>query len=109
MSRKTVKVITPNETHFYTTRGFAKQMLRAGSAKVVNQRPLVIRLTATLTIFNTLMPEDCEQHKEFFVGQYLLAKTNKPCRAKNKEYAEYQRQRIDRLRRVSDKPKRNGG
>ncbi len=101
MSRKSVKVIIANGAHFYAAPQFAKELLKAGTARIVSSKPFVIRLIPMLTIFNTLMPEDCKKFKQFFERQYIYFKTNKPLRAENKEYTEYQRQKTQRLKERS--------
>ena len=101
MSRKSVKVITANGAHFYEAPQFAKELLKARTARIVSSKPFVIRLIPMLTIFNTLVPEDCKKYKQFFKRQYILAKTSKLLRAENKAYMEYQRQKTQRLKERS--------
>ena len=95
-----IKVLTRN-SFFYTTPKPAERMLKAGIAKVMSLNPLVLRSTAIRTVFNTLVPEDCRRYEECFRYQYVHAKTSKPLSAENKDYTEYQRERIRLLQERS--------
>ena len=101
MSKKSVKVITADGRYFDTTPKLAERMLEVGTAKVMSLDPLVLRSTAILTVFNTLVPEECRRYKECFRYEYIHAKTNKPLSAENKEYTKYQRQKFQRLKERS--------
>ncbi len=92
-----IKVLTRN-SFFYTTPKLAERMLEAGTARVMSLDPLVLRSTGILTVFNTLVPEDCRRYEECFRYQYIRAKTNKPLGAESKEYIECQRQKFQRLK-----------
>ncbi len=99
MSRKSVKVIIANGAHFYAAPQFAKELLKARTARIVSSKPFVIRLIPMLTTFGTLVPADCKEFRDFFIEQLTRAKTNKPLWAVNKQFEQYQWDKLEEAKK----------
>jgi hypothetical protein len=67
MSRRTVKIITPDENVFYETSRFAGKLIKSKLAQVISQNPFILRLVPFTTVGIALIPGDCRRFKEDFL------------------------------------------